>query len=46
MLEKLIQAAIITCLLQLVLHLTPPKSQTTFNFKLSQVPSTPVVAQN
>jgi hypothetical protein len=46
MLHKLIQAAIITCLLQLVLHLAPPKTDTTLNLKLSQVSSISVVDQH
>ena len=46
MLQKLIQAAIITCLLQLVFKLTPPKTQTTFDLKFSDISSISVVAQN
>ena len=46
MLRKLIQAAIITCLLQLVFNLTPPKNQTTFDFQLSELSSMSVIAQN
>lgn len=37
MLQKLIQAAIITGLLQLVLNLNPPKASTSVNMNLSQV---------
>ena len=43
MLQKLIQAAIITSLLQLVLNLSPPKTQTMLNLELSQVPLLPIV---
>ena len=43
MLQKLIQAAIITSLLQLVINLSPPKTQTTLNLELSQVPLLPLV---
>lgn len=46
MLHKLIHAAIITCLLQLVLHLAPPKTETTLNLNLSQVSSMSVVNQH
>ncbi|WP_255353123.1 MULTISPECIES: hypothetical protein [Planktothricoides] len=37
MLQKFIQAAIITGLLQLVLNLSPPKASTSVNMNLSQV---------